>query len=482
MESDKEKNEKPELKSLLTSAAFALLIGGVFFLNLFLPKPEILQSERRKPASWPKFSVSSLLSSEFMEGFAKYASDNFMFREQLRTIRAGFVFDVFLQTDKSGLYQDNAAGAGKFEKIDESSLRKAGEKIQKLCELFPELDIYYSFVPDKSVYADRYYPGFEPEKAGSVLAESLVGLEFIDLSGVLSADDFYSTDLHWDQTKIVGVAKSLGLAMGFSDRLETKFETHTAGSFQGAYTGQLALPRLPDELKYLSNDILDKTVVSYFNPAAGGWEPGPMYDLAAASGRDPYDLFLKGVQPLVTIENPNAKTDRQLYLFRDSFGSSLAPLLSSAYAKITVIDMRYIDSRLLEEYVGMPSAARSAGDFKSEQETEFEMAVEEFRNFSEGEDYPDLTDYAAIHGQELLALDEMALQRKQTSDYMIIRQMEKLRLLENILEAQKKLPESPENMAAARGLPKGGFAKENADVLFLYSSQILNNSSILLVN
>ncbi|MCL1793620.1 MAG: DHHW family protein [Oscillospiraceae bacterium] len=348
-----EKNgEKPGFGPILTSAAFTLLIGGAFFLNLFMPKAEVLQSERRKPAAFPKLSADNLLSSEFMDGFAGYASDNFAFREQLRTVRAFCVFDVFLQTDKSGLYKDLAVGAGKFEKIDETSMRKAAEKIKKLCALFPDLDVYYSFVPDKSAYASKYYPGFDPKTAASVLAETLGEIVFIDLSGALSADVFYKTDLHWDQSKIIEAAKTLALAMGFSDRLETGFEKNIAGNFNGAYTGQLALPQPPDEMAYLTNETLEKATAKYFDPAQNGWETGAIYDVQAAIGRDPYDLFLKGAKPLITIENPSAKTSRQLYLFRDSFGSSLAPLLVSAYAKITLIDMRYIDSRLLEEYVG----------------------------------------------------------------------------------------------------------------------------------
>ena len=38
-------------------------------------------------------------------------------------------------------------------------------------------------------------------------------------------------------------------------------------------------------------------------------------------------------------------------LFRDSFGSSIAPLLIENYRKITLIDLRYINSELLSEYV-----------------------------------------------------------------------------------------------------------------------------------
>ena len=41
----------------------------------------------------------------------------------------------------------------------------------------------------------------------------------------------------------------------------------------------------------------------------------------------------------------------ELVVFRDSFGSSLAPLLAGSYRKITLIDLRYISSDLLESYV-----------------------------------------------------------------------------------------------------------------------------------
>ena len=38
-------------------------------------------------------------------------------------------------------------------------------------------------------------------------------------------------------------------------------------------------------------------------------------------------------------------------LFRDSFGSSLAPLLLSGYRKVTLVDLRYIASSQLERFI-----------------------------------------------------------------------------------------------------------------------------------
>ena len=72
-----------------------------------------------------------------------------------------------------------------------------------------------------------------------------------------------------------------------------------------------------------------------------------MYDLAACESRDPYELFLGGSKSLLTIENPAGDPERELILFRDSFGSSLAPLLAEGYGKITLVDIRYLSPVML---------------------------------------------------------------------------------------------------------------------------------------
>ena len=54
---------------------------------------------------------------------------------------------------------------------------------------------------------------------------------------------------------------------------------------------------------------------------------------------------------MLTIYNNLASSDDELIVFRDSYGSSLVPLLISSYKKITVIDTRYISSNILDNYV-----------------------------------------------------------------------------------------------------------------------------------
>ena len=72
--------------------------------------------------------------------------------------------------------------------------------------------------------------------------------------------------------------------------------------------------------------------------------------------RDRYTFFLNGSSSLLTIENKLAKTDKELILFRDSFGSALAPWLVEAYSKITVVDIRYIQPDALNKFITFENA------------------------------------------------------------------------------------------------------------------------------
>ena len=62
-------------------------------------------------------------------------------------------------------------------------------------------------------------------------------------------------------------------------------------------------------------------------------------------------MYLSGAAALLTIENPNADSDRELIVFRDSFGSSLVPLLLGDYETVWVLDTRYVNPGLLAQFV-----------------------------------------------------------------------------------------------------------------------------------
>jgi len=67
-------------------------------------------------------------------------------------------------------------------------------------------------------------------------------------------------------------------------------------------------------------------------------------------------MFLSGASAILTVTNPNANSDKELIVFRDSYGSSLTPLLAGAYAKITIVDTRYVQPEFLGNFVDFANA------------------------------------------------------------------------------------------------------------------------------
>ena len=71
--------------------------------------------------------------------------------------------------------------------------------------------------------------------------------------------------------------------------------------FYGVYYGQLAMPFGPDTIKYLTNDAISNAKVLYYD--TGIPKAGDMYNMQKANSKDPYEMFLSGVAPVITIEN-----------------------------------------------------------------------------------------------------------------------------------------------------------------------------------
>ncbi|MBQ5667214.1 MAG: hypothetical protein IIV40_03465, partial [Oscillospiraceae bacterium] len=164
-------------------------------------------------------------------------------------------------------------------------------------------------------------------------------------------DDYYLTDTHWQQQNLTEVAEKILIHLGarpFED-LEEKVATE---NFHGVYYGQSALPLKPEKIVYLTNPELEHmTVFNYETGLKGG-----IYDFEKLNGKDPYEFYLSGAVPLLEVTNSSAEGDRHLIIFRDSFGSSLAPLLMRDYSKITIIDTRYLLPNFIGNYVDFEGA------------------------------------------------------------------------------------------------------------------------------
>lgn len=342
-----------KLRNKVITAAMAILLFGISILCIVKPADEFSDSERRLLAGAPELTAEAVLSSEYMEGFEEYAADQFPARDSLRAVKAFAEYNIFNKSDNNGIF----TAEGHILKIEypgqPEMWRNAAEKFRYIYENYLKdgnCRVYLSVVPDKNCYlAEKNgYPALDYDALIGYFREEMDYAEYIDLTGMLSADEYYRTDTHWRQECISDAAEKLGAEMGAV--VSSEYEINTLDRpFYGVYSGQYALPAEPDTLKYLTNEIISGCTVTSYD--TGMPVEKEVYDMKKAYGRDAYEIFLSGSDALTVIDNPGAEEKRELVLFRDSFGSSIAPLLTGGYSRITLVDIRYIQSSLLGEFI-----------------------------------------------------------------------------------------------------------------------------------
>lgn len=332
-------NEK--CKNVLVVLLTAAFLLSFLVWSLVKPDEQRSLSERRALAQFPALTADSVLSGKFMTEFESYTLDQFPLRERFRTLKAVTALDVFRQRDNNGLYSDRGYLAKLDFPLDEASVRNASERFGYVYERYLQgKNVYFAVVPDKNYYTSSQYPKLDYAALSAQL--DMPYAQFIDLTQTLTLESYYRTDPHWDQEALLPAARTILEAMGGEQR-DSYRPIRLDAPFYGAYYGQSALPVQPDALCYLTSDALEECRV--YDYETDQW--GSVYDPERAEGDDPYELFLGGSKSLLRIENPNAATDRGLLVFRDSYGSSLVPLLAEGYAEITVVDIRYLQPERL---------------------------------------------------------------------------------------------------------------------------------------
>lgn len=259
---------------------------------------------------------------------------------------------VFVTPDENGMmkFGDTYVEAG--EKVNNESVLRYIEKVSSLnMEYFPNNEVYLATIPEKSYFVrDMTRDYLNHDSIHSQIKEAFFDLTTIDTASVLSLSDYLNTDRHLRQEKLFPLVNALGEAMGFTVD-ESAFTAHTIENFTGDYKADVA-DIAPETLTYLTSAATEAAVVDNFQNKSFT----KVYDLEKLNSKIPYDIFLSGATPLTVIKNPNATEQKRLILFRDSFGSNIAPLLIDAYSEITLVDLRYMASSLLPQFVDFTDA------------------------------------------------------------------------------------------------------------------------------
>ena len=336
------------MKRTISLILVLALWGGLTAFAWLRPADASSDSERRPLEQFPEVSGETLLKGDFMKDFADYAVDQFPLRDSFRTLNAYLTYYLLGQKDNNGIYIHDGYAAKMEYPMDESSINNAINRFTELYEKYlTDSNVRFALVPDKSFYLaeDAGVLSMDYDALYEKMALALPWAELIDLRPSLTIDSFYRTDTHWRQEQILPAAQQIADRLGVT---VPEFEQVTLERpFYGVYYGQAALPMDPEPMHYLTNEVLENCTVKCHDNGL----TSKVYDMTKLESRDLYDIFLSGGAAVLEITNPAGVAGKELVVFRESFGSSITPLLIQDYETVTLVDIRYLNAAMLSHFI-----------------------------------------------------------------------------------------------------------------------------------
>ena len=334
-----------KIKDIVVTLVFLFTIISLFLINVIKKDTDISIAERRKLATMPELTTKSLFDGTYFKKFDSYVTDQFIKRDTFRKIK----IDIELSTkgEYNNLYMYDDYIVEEIFPLNTNSTNNLTNKINyiKNTYLNNNSNIYYTIIPDKNYFVNKGNLKLDYNKLQDMMKNNLTNLNYINIFDKLTLDNYYKTDTHWKQEDLFNVANTIANQMNFD--ITNNNVINTVTTFKGTYAGRLSVTKDIDTIKTISNpSTLNSSVYNYETK-----KYTKIYDYDKIKSLDKYDIYLSGASSIIDIVNPTSNSNKELIVFRDSYGSSLIPLLIEGYKRITVVDIRYVSSRILSNYI-----------------------------------------------------------------------------------------------------------------------------------
>lgn len=331
-----------KVKNIVLSIIFITFLFTFMIVNIVKKDDDISYSERRKLQKMPKITYDSVINGTYFNTLDKYTTDQFILRDNFRKIKIDI--DLLTKNNYNKLYLYKDYIIEETYPLNKESVINVTNKINNIKRTYlnETNNIYYSIVPDKNYFVNDDNLKIDYDELKNIMNSNL-DIKYIDIFNELSLEDYYKTDTHWKEEKLFKVANKLSKEMNFN--IDNNYSFKRISDFNGTYSSRIVKEDIKDEI-YILDNVNDMNVYNY---ETNGYEK--VYDLTKLNSFDKYNVYLSGSVSLLKIESMSTSSNKELIVFRDSYGSSLIPLMMNGYKSITVVDTRYISSSMLSNYI-----------------------------------------------------------------------------------------------------------------------------------
>ncbi len=345
-------NKEKLVYSIFGILAAVLLIGGGV-LHVVLKDRTYSEVEKRGLTAFSDVKSAPLADGSFMNAAENYASDQFPARELLMKLRMNALYTLGKRSSEGVYYGQDGRMIEAFEPYDEALLKENAAALNAFYQEAGAERFYFMPVPT----AVEMYPELLPASAETASESAWIeeftkeledGIEVLDVRPLFRVlknaghELYYYTDHHWTTE----AARSAFLY--FASDLGWKAGTYESGVVTDQFFGSLAsksgfTPTRYDSLTVYRN--LDPDLVTLVAHPSTGVSGGSFYDLSKLETSNPYEVYLGGNEPIITVTT-TADTERTLLVVKDSYANCFVPFLAGSYKRITIVDPRYYTGSL----------------------------------------------------------------------------------------------------------------------------------------
>ena len=141
------------MKNRIITLTFIFFLLTSFLLCQIKKDDLISEKERRRLASKPKISITSLLNGNYFNKLDTYVTDQIPFRDEFKTIKGNTLKKTMFMKENNGIYEKDNILYQIDTKVNVKSIRHLLDKISYIDKTYlTSQNKYFVYIPDKNYY------------------------------------------------------------------------------------------------------------------------------------------------------------------------------------------------------------------------------------------------------------------------------------------------------------------------------------------
>ena len=349
------------MKNKIFFAIFMIVWIIIIVINFIWPKQVFSEEENRMLAVIPRFSFSSFVNGDYLNGVNEYINDHFAFRNIYLKLNSWWEVNVMGKTENNGVYIGKDGYL--FEKFEYGKEEKQniGENvtvISNFAEKMKELNIstYFILAPN-SIYinSDKLPDNVEVPNQQEIINNVYNNTENtnnIDVTTALDTENniaplYFKTDHHMNSNGAYVVYNEFCKNANIQAVPIQDFNKVTvARDFLGTFDSKAQIiNQEADEIFVYENETNTNIREAIYDKVT----TNSIFNEEYLEGKDKYSYFLNGNNSKAIIKT-NVENNKKLLVIKDSYAHILSQFLCENYSEVHFLDPRYTNFDY-EEYV-----------------------------------------------------------------------------------------------------------------------------------